>query len=121
MSAMMVRRRQGVIVNVGSVLGLERPGVGAAVYAASKAGVVGFSRALMMEVGGRGVRVNVVVPGYVETEMVGGRVEGLRERGMRVGSAEEVANVVGFLVGNEGMQGAEVVVDGGVRWGVGEK
>lgn len=121
MSSQMVRRRGGVIVNIGSVLGLEKPGVGATAYAASKAGVVGFSRALAAEVGRRGVRVNTVVPGFVETEMVAARVEGMRERGVRVGSAEEVADAVGFLVRNEGMQGAEIVIDGGLRWGVGEK
>ena len=56
----------GVIVNLSSVLALQKPVVGSAVYAASKAGVLGLTRALAAELGPRGVRVNCITPGYIE-------------------------------------------------------
>jgi len=68
----MLRKRAGCIVNISSLLGVHG-GEGSAVYAASKAGVVGLTRALAAELGPKGVRVNAVLPGYVETDMTAGR------------------------------------------------
>ncbi|KAI5847431.1 hypothetical protein BZA05DRAFT_122739 [Tricharina praecox] len=116
----MLVRKAGCIVNIGSVLGLHRHIAGSSVYAASKAGVVGFSRALAVEMGPGGVRVNVITPGYVETDMTTGMTGAAREAALgatpagRFGVPEEVADAVVFLVGNGYMNGAEIVVDGGL-------
>jgi len=63
--------RTGCIINVASLLGLKG-GKGSAAYAASKAGVIGLTRALARELGEKNVRVNVIVPGYIETDMTEG-------------------------------------------------
>lgn len=117
----MLRARDGVIVNVGSVVALTGLS-GSSVYAASKAGLLGFSRSLVQETAGRGVRVNTVMPGYVDggmTAVMGEReVEGLSSRipAKRFGTPEEVASVVLEMVKNQYMNGAEVVLDGGMRF-----
>lgn len=67
-SKTMIRARSGCIVNVGSVVG-EMGSPGQSVYAASKAGIVGFTRSLAKELGPRGIRANVISPGFIETEM----------------------------------------------------
>ena len=116
----MVARRSGCIINISSVLGLHRHMAGTSVYAASKAAVVGLSRALAVELGGSGVRVNVITPGYVETDMTTGMTAAAREAALgatpagRFGTPEEVADAAVFLVGNGYVNGAEIVVDGGL-------
>lgn len=109
-------------VNVSSLLGLH-PSPNNAVYCATKYGVIGFSKAMALELGGRGVRVNVVAPGYIDTptnasvlagEEAVREAEGSVAMG-RMGRAEEVANVVVFLMGEGAayVNGAVVEVNGG--------
>ncbi|KAI5795538.1 hypothetical protein EDC01DRAFT_54547 [Geopyxis carbonaria] len=119
----MVRRRAGCIVNIASVLGLDRPAAGSAVYGASKAGVVGLTRALAAELGGKGVRVNAVVPGYVETDMTRAMSPEARERALkatplgRFGTAADVAEAVEYLVRSGFANGTELRIDGGLSFG----
>jgi 3-oxoacyl-[acyl-carrier protein] reductase len=117
----MVRARWGRIVNVGSVVGLVG-NAGQANYAASKAGIIGFTKSVAREVAQRGITVNAVAPGYVETELTGGLPEGVKEQilaqvpAARFGEPEEVAEVVAFLSGEGAgyITGQTIAVDGGM-------
>jgi 3-oxoacyl-[acyl-carrier protein] reductase len=117
----MIRARWGRIVNVSSVVGLVG-NAGQANYAASKAGIIGFTKSVAREVAGRGITANVVAPGYVETELTRGLPENVKDRikGQvpvgRFGEAAEVANVVAFLAGESTgyVTGQTVAVDGGM-------
>ena len=117
----MIRRRSGSIVNMSSVVGIHGNG-GQANYAASKAGLIGVTKSLAQEVAGRGVRVNAVAPGYIETDMTGALPEGARERFLthiplkRSGLAEDVAQAVLFLAsdGASYITGQVLAVDGGM-------
>ncbi|MER7848000.1 3-oxoacyl-ACP reductase FabG [Kitasatospora sp. NPDC096077] len=99
----MSKRRSGVIVNLSSVSGIYG-NVGQANYAASKAGIIGFTKSLAKECGPRGVRANVVAPGLIATDMVGDMSEAALARMLgnvalgRVGKPEEVADLVSFLL-----------------------
>jgi 3-oxoacyl-[acyl-carrier protein] reductase len=123
-SAKMLRARRGRIVLISSVVGLTGA-AGQANYAASKAGLVGFSRALAREFGPRGITVNVVSPGFVETDMTAVLSE---ERRKEIASAvplgryaapAEVASTVRFLASDEAayITGAVIPVDGGLGMG----
>ena len=117
----MIRSRWGRIVNVSSVVGLVG-NAGQANYAASKAGIIGFTKSVAREVAQRGITANVVAPGYVETELTGSLPEKVKDqiRGQvpagRFGEAEEVAEVVAFLAGEGAgyVTGQTVAVDGGM-------
>jgi 3-oxoacyl-[acyl-carrier protein] reductase len=117
----MMKRRSGRIVNIASVVGLTG-NRGQANYAASKAGLVGFSKSVALELASRGVLVNVVAPGFIETDMTAELPEearaALSERIPlgRIGRPEDVAGVVRFLAGPAGsyMTGQVIVVDGGM-------
>jgi 3-oxoacyl-[acyl-carrier protein] reductase len=117
----MVRARWGRIVNVGSVVGLVG-NAGQANYAASKAGIIGFTKSVAREVAQRGITVNAVAPGYVETELTGGLPEGVKEQILaqvpsgRFGEPKEVAEVVAFLSGEGAgyITGQTIAVDGGM-------
>lgn len=117
----MLRARWGRIVNVSSVVGM-RGNAGQAVYAATKAGLVGFTKSLAREVARKGITVNAVSPGYVETNMTADlsdesrkAIAGLVPIGRAV-RADEVAHAVQFLVAEEAaaITGVDLAIDGGV-------
>ncbi|KFZ11211.1 hypothetical protein V502_07663 [Pseudogymnoascus sp. VKM F-4520 (FW-2644)] len=107
------------IINIASLLGVKG-GRGSSVYAASKAGILGFTRALAAEAGPSGVRVNAVVPGYIETEMTSGMDPALFESTknaiplQRFGTAEEVADAAFFLAANQYANNCTLNLDGGL-------
>jgi 3-oxoacyl-[acyl-carrier protein] reductase len=117
----MLRNRYGRIVNVTSVVA-SLGNAGQSIYAAAKAGVEGFSRSLAREVGSRGITVNCVAPGIIETDMTRAMSEDLRNRAIaatalgRVGSAAEVAGAIGFLCSEEAgyVTGTVLQVNGGM-------
>jgi 3-oxoacyl-[acyl-carrier protein] reductase len=117
----MLKARWGRIVNVASVAALKG-NAGQAAYSAAKAGVVGMTRSLAREVGSRGITVNSVCPGFVETQMTAGATGEQRDRIVqltpagRFGTPEEVASVIVFLAGPEAsyVNGAVIAVDGGL-------
>jgi len=99
----MSKRKAGTIVNLSSVAGIYG-NMGQANYAASKAGIIGFTKSLAKECGPRGVRANVIAPGLIETDMVGDMTEAAVAKQLknvalgRFGRPEEVADLVSFLV-----------------------
>jgi 3-oxoacyl-[acyl-carrier protein] reductase len=117
----MMRRRSGAIVNVSSVVGLHG-NPGQTNYSASKAGVIGFTKALARELGQRGVRANVVAPGYISTRLTDEIPEEMRQLMLRntplqrFGDPEDVAGAVRFLCSDEAsfITGEVLLVDGGL-------
>lgn len=115
----MLLRRKGCIVNVSSLSG-QVGNPGQANYAASKAGLIALTKTLAMELGPRGIRVNAVAPGLIETEMIS-EVKGIdlmksRIPMARLGQAEEVASVVSFLCSTDAsyVTGQTISVNGGL-------
>lgn len=117
----MLKQRWGRIVNMSSAVAL-RGNAGQTAYAASKAGLLGLTRSLAREVGRRGITVNAVCPGLIETDMTTGLSEDARTSlvastpAERLGTPQEVAAVVRFLASDEAayVNGAVVAVDGGL-------
>ncbi len=117
----MMRQRYGRIVNISSIVGLTG-NPGQANYAASKAGIIGISKSLAKELAARGVTVNVVAPGYVETDMTGGLSDKMKENLLRTipvrrtAAPEEIAAPVLFLASKEAayITGQVLAVDGGL-------
>jgi 3-oxoacyl-[acyl-carrier protein] reductase len=113
----MIRARFGRIVNISSVVGLKG-NAGQANYAASKAGLLALTRTVAAEVGRRGITVNAVVPGLIETSMADERYNEWIPLvpARRVGTPQEVAACVGFLTSESAsyVNGAAIVVDGGL-------
>jgi len=117
----MMRRRQGRIINITSVVGLTG-NKGQANYAASKAGLIGLTKAVAKELASRNVLCNAVAPGFIETEMTAALGEGARAALLsqialgRLGTGEDVAGVVRFLAGPAAayITGQVIVVDGGM-------
>jgi 3-oxoacyl-[acyl-carrier protein] reductase len=116
----MRRQRYGRIVNVGSLAGLAG-NVGQTNYAAAKAGLIGFTRALAREVAADGITANVVAPGYIDTELVETVPAAIKEWAMgviamgRFGNSEEVAAAIGFMASPRAsyITGHVLTVDGG--------
>jgi 3-oxoacyl-[acyl-carrier protein] reductase len=116
----MLKQRGGRIVSVTSVVGLAG-NAGQANYAASKAGIVGFTKAVAREVASRGITVNAVAPGFIETDMTAAMSDKAREAVLaaipmgRVGSGADVAAAVAFLVSSAAayVTGQVLAVDGG--------
>ena len=114
----MLRARFGRIVNVASVVGL-RANPGQANYAAAKAGLIGMTKTVAAEVARRGITVNAVAPGFIDTDMTGELVlNGAKERipARRAGTPEEVAACIAFLASEEAsyVTGSTLTVDGGL-------
>lgn len=117
----MMRKRYGRIINISSVVGIAGNG-GQTNYAASKAGIIGMSKALAKEVASRSITVNVVAPGFVETDMTKDLSADLIEQAKaaipleRLGTAEDVARAVAFLASDDAayITGQVLQVDGGM-------
>lgn len=119
----MTKARWGRIVNISSVVGsMGNPGQ--CNYAASKAGVAGFSRSLAKEVGGRGITVNTIAPGFIDTDMTRKLTEDQRNHMLanvplaRFGQPQEIADLVAFLVTSGGyITGETIHINGGMYMG----
>ncbi len=117
----MIKRRSGWIVNISSVVG-QIGNIGQANYSASKAGIMGFTKTVAREVASRGIRVNAVAPGFIETDMTASLPEKVREKFLeqiplgRMGKPEEVAEVVYWLCseGSSYLTGQVIHVNGGL-------
>ena len=117
----MLTQGYGRVVNMTSVIG-QIGNFGQANYAASKAGVAAFTKSLAKELAGKGVTVNAVAPGFIETEMVASIPDKVKERLLaqiplhRFGTAEEVARAVVYIVSSDGdyITGAELSINGGL-------
>src|ERR1700755_193151 len=98
----MVRKRFGRVINIASVVG-PKANAGQANYAASKAGLIGFTRTVAVEVARRGVTVNAVAPGFIETDMTEDIAGGIADAvpAKRAGRPEEVAAAVRFLASDD--------------------
>jgi 3-oxoacyl-[acyl-carrier protein] reductase len=117
----LMKRRSGCIVNIGSVAGVYGYGTQTN-YSASKAGVIGFSKALAKELGPYNIRVNVVAPGAIDTEIIKDVAPKMLERIVasipmrRVGQAQEVADLISFLASDRAryVTGQTIQIDGGI-------
>jgi 3-oxoacyl-[acyl-carrier protein] reductase len=117
----MMKRRAGAIVNISSIVGVHG-NPGQTNYSASKAGIIGFTKALARELGGRGVRANVVAPGYITTRLTDEMSDEMRDLMLRntplgrLGDPEDVAGAVRFLCSDAAafITGEVVLVDGGL-------
>lgn len=116
---LMSKARQGAIINVSSVVGLTG-NIGQANYAASKAGLIGFTKSVAREVAARNVRVNAIAPGFIESDMTDVLSEKMQEQILgqipmkRIGKAQEVAQLASFLAGQDYITGQVIAIDGGM-------
>jgi len=117
----MMKQKEGRVINLSSVVGISG-NAGQANYAASKAGIIGFTKSLAKEVGSRNILVNAVAPGFIETQMTDVLKDEMKEEIKktiplkRMGTVEDVANVVKFLASEESsyITGQVIQVDGGM-------
>lgn len=115
----MTKARQGAIINLSSVVGLSG-NIGQANYAASKAGLIGFTKSVAREVAARGVRVNAIAPGFIESDMTDAIPDKVKDAMIaqipmkRIGKAEEVAQVASLLAEQEYITGQVIAIDGGM-------
>lgn len=117
----LLKQRSGSIINITSVTGVTGQ-ASQTNYAASKAGIIGFTKSLAKETGKYNVRVNSVAPGYIETDMVKGLKENYKEQVLnkiplgRFGTTQEIAKAVRFLAGDEAgyITGQTIIIDGGL-------
>ena len=120
-SAVMLKQKRGKIINISSVVGLMG-NVGQVNYAASKAGVIGMTKSAAKELASRGITVNAIAPGFIESDMTDALPEKVKEAMLsriplkRYGKAEEIAAAVCFLASDEAdyITGQVLVVDGGL-------
>lgn len=118
----MLKARKGSIINMASVVGIEG-NAGQANYAASKAGIIGFSKSIAQELGSRNIRCNAVAPGFIETEMTAALDPKIKEGWIediplkRTGTAEDVANLVAFLASDNSsyITGQVISICGGMH------
>ena len=121
-SRQMMKQRSGKIINISSVSGILG-NAGQANYAASKAGVIGLTKTMARELGSRGITVNAIAPGFVDTEMTEVLSEELKESACkqiilgRFGKPEDIANAAVFLVSDKAdyITGQVISVDGGMN------
>lgn len=119
----LMKQRRGAIVNVTSVIGLVG-NAGQANYAAAKAGVIGLTKSLAKELAPRGVRVNAVAPGFIQTDMTEALPENVREHAKgqialgSFGTTQDVANAVAFLASDDAgyVTGQTLAIDGGMTF-----
>jgi len=119
-----MKKRFGRIVNIGSVVG-SAGNAGQANYAAAKAGVIGFSKSMAREVASRGITINVVAPGFIDTDMTKALTDDQKEAifkdipANRLGEPDEIAATVAFLVsdGAAYITGETIHVNGGMYMG----
>ena len=115
----MIKAREGAIINMSSVVGLMG-NVGQANYAASKAGLIGFTKSVAREVAGRNVRVNAIAPGMIESDMTAVLSEKVKDAMLaqipmkQFGQAEQVADVAVFLASQDYLTGQVIAIDGGL-------
>ena len=117
----MLKAKKGKVVNIASVIGITG-NIGQANYAASKAGIIGFCKSVAREIASRGIMVNCVAPGYIQTDMTAQLSEKTREQILeniplkRFGTARDVASVCLFLASQEAdyITGQTILVDGGM-------
>ena len=117
----MMRQRYGRIVNISSVVGIHG-NAGQMNYAASKAGVIGLTKSMAKELGSRGITVNAVAPGFIDTDMTAALSEDARKKMEeqiptgRIGTPEDVAKAVVFLASDDAayITGQVLGVDGGM-------
>ena len=120
----MMKKRKGRIINIGSVVG-STGNAGQANYAAAKAGVIGFSKSMAREVASRGITVNVVAPGFIDTDMTKSLTDEQKESifkdipANRLGDPKEIAATVGFLASDDAayITGETIHVNGGMYMG----
>ncbi len=120
----MMKARRGRIINIASVVGLAG-NAGQSNYAATKAGMIGFAKSLAKEIGSRGITINTVAPGFIDTDMTRVLTEGQRNELLqriplnRLGQAQEVASAVAFLASSEAayITGETLNVNGGMYMG----
>ncbi len=116
----MLKQRAGAIINMSSVVGLMG-NAGQVNYAASKAGVIGLTKALARELGSRHITVNAIAPGYIETEMTDVLDEKIKKKMLeqiplkRFGQPEEIAQTVEFLIDNKYITGQVIEINGGLN------
>lgn len=116
-----MKQRNGSIINISSIVGIKGNG-GQANYAASKAGIIGFSKSVAIELGPRGIRCNVIAPGWIETDMTNSLPDKYKDEILkyiplrRVGKPEEIANCTVFLASDMAnyITGQVIQVDGGI-------
>lgn len=117
----MIRARWGRIINIGSVVG-SSGNAGQANYTAAKAGLIGFSKSLAQEVGSRGITINVVAPGFIDTDMTAALPDMVKEEMLkhiplkRMGKVEDIAETVAFLASDAAnyITGETIHVNGGM-------